>query len=356
MESEERNVFRIPTYDRREVLTLLKQDRKAYRKFQKLTGELQEELIGFCMGSRGLKMTYDPFFKEILNPVYHRERLERFLSCVLEEKVKIKIIYPNESRRLSAEASLVIMDMLVELESGVLINVEIQKLGYDFPGPRSACYSSDLVMREYTRIKAEKKKKFAYRDMGKVITIVVIENSVAQFHQNDHYIHHFKQVSDTGLDINLLQEYIFIALDVFREITHNVSTELEAWMFFLGSDNPGDIMKVTEAYPEFRELYEDVIKFQKKPEELVNMFSEILEIMDRNTVMDMIEERDRIIKEKDRELQTQGQKLQIQGQKLQTQGQKLQIKDRVIQSKDQELLTKDQEIEKLKRQIEQLNR
>ena len=33
-----------------------------------------------------------------------------------------------------------IMDIVGELESGALANVEIQKVGYRFPGQRSACY------------------------------------------------------------------------------------------------------------------------------------------------------------------------------------------------------------------------
>ncbi len=35
---------------------------------------------------------------------------------------------------------MIIMDIVVELESGALANVEIQKVGYRFPGQRSACY------------------------------------------------------------------------------------------------------------------------------------------------------------------------------------------------------------------------
>lgn len=231
-------------------------------------------------------------------------------------------ILPNESRRLSAGSSLLIMDMLVRLESGALVNLEIQKNGYDFPGQRSTCYSSDLVMREYSRVKKEKKKHFSYKDIGKVITIVVIENSSNIFHQMDGtFIHHFKQISDTGLKIDLLQEYIFVALDAFRENPHNISTELEAWMYFLGSDKPSDILRVTDAYPYFRELYEEILEFQRKPEELVNMFSSALEILDRNTVQYMIEERDKTIKEQSRELDK-----------------------------------KDREIDELKKQLKQLNK
>lgn len=40
------------------------------------------------------------------------------------------------------------MDVVVEFEGGALGNVEIQKVPYTFPGERSTCYSSDLVLRQ----------------------------------------------------------------------------------------------------------------------------------------------------------------------------------------------------------------
>ena len=310
-------VFRIPTYEREEVTALLQKDSAVFQQFQALTPVLREELISFCMGNRGLKITYDPFFKEIFNPVYHRERLERLISCILGEKVRIKKVLPTESQRLSSEASLIIMDILVELESGGLVNVEIQRISYDFPGPRGACYSSDLVMRQYAAVKAEREQAFSYRDLGKVITIVIVEKSSGAFLDNkDHYIHHFKQTSDTGLELDLLQEYIFITLDVYQEITHNISTELEAWMTFLSTDNPADIMALTEAYPYFKELYSDMIAFQRKPKELVNMFSEALEIMDRNTVKYMIEDRDEKIRQRDAQIEEQASEIEHQASKI----------------------------------------
>lgn len=318
---------------REEVINFLKQDLVTYQQFLNLTDSLQEELVGFCMGNRGLKITYDPFFKLIFDPVKHRLRLEKFLSAIIGEPVKIKNILPNESRRLAGEASFIIMDILVELESGKLVNVEIQKIGYEFPGQRSACYSADLIMREYASVKDRMKENFNYRHMEKVITIVIIENSTKEFHQTkESYIHHFKQMSDTHLELNLLQEYIFIALDIFHEITHNIITELDAWMFFLGSDKPADIMRVIEAYPYFRELYAELVTLQSKPRELVNMFSEELAIMDRNTAQYMIDEErkrvqelERLIREKDRKLEEKDQKLKENNQEIQK------LKDKVAQ-------------------------
>ena len=71
---------------------------------------------------------------------------------------------------------------------------------------------------------------------------------------------------------------------------HNEITELEAWLFFLSSDNPLHIRRIIEKYPFFCELYQDIIEFRKDPKELIRMFSESLRIADRNTIKLMIDE------------------------------------------------------------------
>ena len=109
-----------------------------------------------------------------------------------------------------------------EEQQNSLANVEVQKIGYSFPGQRSACYSSDLLLRQYKRVKGEKKKAFSYKDIKSVYTIVFFETSIKEFHEYpQNYIHKFKQQSDTGLELELLQKYVFIPLDIFHGIYHN---------------------------------------------------------------------------------------------------------------------------------------
>lgn len=287
---------------REQILALIKADENMYAQFLKLSKSMQEQMLEFCMGKRGLLITYDPFFKMIFNPEENPERLSVFLSALLKQKVVVKRVLPSESSRLTAEGSLLIMDILVELESGALANVEMQKIGYLFPGERGACYSSDLVLRQYARVKEERAEKFAYKDMEKVYTIVLMEKSGREFHAfPEDYYHYGKQEFDTGIELNLLQEYIYIPLDIFldnfHENTHNEIKELDAWLCFLSSDNLEDMLRILEAYPDFIALYREIMEFQAKPEELIGMFSEALEIMDRNTTRYMIEEQAKEIEE-----------------------------------------------------------
>lgn len=45
---------------------------------------------------------------------------------------------------------------------------------------------------------------------------------------------------------------------------HNIDNKLNAWLTFFSSDEPKDIMALISAYPEFRELYEEIASQAKK--------------------------------------------------------------------------------------------
>lgn len=191
------------------------------------------------------------------------------------------------------------MDILVQLASGALVNVEIQRCGYLFPGARCACYSSDLVMRQYSQVREQKRaenKTFSYKDIRKVYTIVLIQKITAEFHKfpND-YLHYSRQTFNTGLTLDMLQEYLIIPLDIFLKTKDNIDSKLDAWLYFIASSRLEDIQKVIAVYPEFCELYQEVFQFRFQPKEWISMFSEALRILDANTVQYMIEEQQKTI-------------------------------------------------------------
>ena len=106
----------------------------AYEEYLSLTEDFRREILDIVRGAKGLRITYDPFFKHVFDPVLHGERLSRLLTVIIGQQVTVKQVLPSQFKRLTAE------DIVVELESGALANVEIQKVGYRFPGQRSACY------------------------------------------------------------------------------------------------------------------------------------------------------------------------------------------------------------------------
>lgn len=213
---------------REEVLSLIHAQENLNDLFHQWTKSDQKIFLDCCTGARGLKVLYDGIFKEIFNPESTPERLEKLLSLILQKQVKIKTVLPNDSVRLGAESSLLYTDIIVELEDRSLSNVEVQKIGYAFPGQRCACYSADHLLRQYKRVRGEKGKKFHYRDIKNVYTIVFFEQSPEEFRKfPDKWLHIFCQKSNTGLSLELLQEYYFIPLDIFKKNMENKNIEKE---------------------------------------------------------------------------------------------------------------------------------
>ena len=240
-----------------------------------------------------------------------------------------------------------------EEQQNSLANVEVQKIGYSFPGQRSACYSSDLLLRQYKRVKGEKKKAFSYKDIKSVYTIVFFETSIKEFHEYpQNYIHKFKQQSDTGLELELLQKYVFIPLDIFRTIYHNNVksngknsanrrwNKTEAWLTFLSTDEPEIIIELIRQYPEFKEMYEEIYVMCQNVEKVMEMFSKELIQLDRNTVQYMIDEMQDTI--------------DVQKEKIDTQKEELEAKQETIDSQKATIDTQKEELEAARHRLREM--
>ena len=376
--------------EREDIKQEIRENPKLLEKYREWDEEQQEEFLDYCTGVKGVKILYDAFFKEIMNPENTPERLNELLSLLLGQSVTIKRVLPGDSTRLADEQSLLIMDILVELADTSLANVEVQKIGYRFPGQRSACYSSDLLLRQYKRVKGEKKKAFSYKDIKSVYTIVFFETSIKEFHEYpQNYIHKFKQQSDTGLELELLQKYVFIPLDIFRTIYHNnvksngkngggnCWNRTEAWLTFLSTDEPEIIIELISQYPEFKEMYEEIYVMCQNVEKVMEMFSKELIQLDRNTVQYMIDEMQDTIDVQKEELEakqetidtqkgeleqqkatisTQKNELEEQKTTINTQKEELEAKQNTIDTQKDEIETMKRQLQSVMAQIEQLKK
>ena len=106
------------------------------------------------------------------------------------------------------------------------------------------------------------------------------------------YLHKSDWSFDTGLELDLLQNFIFITLDIFQKNMENksIENELEAWLMFYSTQDPERIIELINKYPIFRQMYGDVYEVCRNMEKVMGMFSEELREMDRNTVQYMIDE------------------------------------------------------------------
>ena len=361
---ETRNIFYTNVNDLEEAM----KQKHLYADYTLLDETWKKRFDDYMTGKKTMPLTYDPFFKCMFHPDRHPDWLSHLLSAILGESVVVEQILPSENTAISVD-SLLIMDIVVRLSDGSLANVEIQKIPYMFTAERISCYSSDLLMREYSRLK--KDKNFKYSDMKKVYTIVLYEKTEGDFKDpmlQGAYIHHGKTRFDTRLKLNLLQEYFLIALDVFCQngytddkksgafeteliATHNNIPEtgfatndlsmdsLEGWLSILTAETMADVERVIRRYPWSEPIFREMSAYVNNPEEVILMFSEALKIADRNTVKYMIEElQDRVTQaEENQKLAEEGQQKEAKLRKQAEDGQQKEVQRRKRAEENQKL-------------------
>ena len=164
--------------------------------------------------------------------------------------------------------------------------------------------------------------------MKTVYTIIFFEQSSAEFKApdlNGAYLHQGKTTFNTGLQLDLLQQFYLISLDVFSENKYPLdkNNRLTAWLSLLATRDTQDLDTILAAYPWLEEIYQDMASYLRKPEEVLTMFSDALKILDHNTVQYMIDEMQNTI---------DGQKAEIAD------------KDSQLANKDSQLANKDSQL------------
>ncbi len=156
--------------------------------------------------------------------------------------------------------------------------------------------------------------------------------------------------------MNLLEEYVFVPLDILKEIVHNkeeIGNQLEAWLAFFCMDEPEWILKLSENYPQFREMYEEIYEMCRNLERVMQMYSKELQELDSNTVQYMIDEMQETINQKNNEIKEQASQLSEKDRELKAQAAKLGEKDKELAAQASQLSQKDEKIEEQAVQLSQ---
>jgi hypothetical protein len=72
--------------ERDEILREIKDNAGLLTMYSQWKGSQQEKFLDICSGAKGVKMLYDSFFKEVMNPESTPDRLSDFLSIILRKK------------------------------------------------------------------------------------------------------------------------------------------------------------------------------------------------------------------------------------------------------------------------------
>ena len=355
-----------------------------------------EEWIGryedFLKGKRSLPLLYDPFFKKIFNPVERRDRLSELVSCLLGQKVTVLEVFPNEDSQFLGV--MIIMDMVVLMADGSIANIEIQKISYDFQAERISCYSADLVLRQYKMITGKNESsmngssKPSYKDMRKVHTIILFENSnKSLISQVDKalYFHVGKTQFNTGIKIELLQDFVLVSLDTFKKYRYSdiregrikitdydydssqyndelVSEKMKRdrlkFLSLFVAETPQEIDRLIEIFPDLESVRQDINEYLERPGEVLSMFSEALRILDRNTAELMVDRmKDEIVdlKAHNDELTGKIDKLEVQTNQLEAQKDELEVQTDELKAHNDNLQEQNNELKdevaRLKQQL-----
>ncbi len=160
------------------------------------------------------------------------------------------------------------------------------------------------------------------------------------------YKHFFQQKSDTGVELELLQYYAYICLDVFKEEKPRVGKKIDTWLEFLTIQDTDKMEAFLKKNKSFQTVYDRVILMSKDREGLMNMITDMLENEDiagsiNRTNESIIKrqrrelaEKDKILKEKEKAHQRELQ------EKEKTYREELQEKDALINELKRQLATK----------------
>ena len=287
-----------------EALNLIKSVPKAYKIFSDFNDNNKRLVLDFMQRNSSLNISSDVLFKHIFDFDRCPDRIEALISSILGEDITIEQLLPNEGIRLNESSSLVIMDIICRDSKGRIINIEMQKLGYLFPGERASCYSADMIMRQYNKLRGQLKSSFQYKDMKPTYLIILMEKSSEEFRSvSPEYFHELEYQYSSKAVVSNLSNIVYISLDTFNKYVHNIDTDRDAWLTFLSATDFSKIIKLLETHPQFIELYKELAVFRQDPERLMNMVSEMIRELDHNTVMYMIDELKSEIEQKDAEIE-----------------------------------------------------
>lgn len=278
------------TYE--EALAKIRCDVASYNTFLSFPEDERQAFLEYFCGNRSMYITYDNVFRKIFSPSEKQKRLADFISAILGIPIKSLREITREGTQLVDKGSLVIMDIVLETMDGSIIDVEMQKIGYLFPGERSDCYMADSIMRQYNRIKDELGAAFTYDQMKPSYLIIIMEQSPKVFSDAfPEYIHIKQHGFNTGIKLVSLDNVRYISLDTFNRVMQNksISNDLEAWLTLLSSSKVEKIEELINYNPEFLDIYREIAAFRTAPSEVISMFSEALAQMDRNTERYMID-------------------------------------------------------------------
>ena len=176
-----------------------------------------------------LKLKSDIVFKAFFSKAGNERFLNDFLNAILGENVKIKIIkHDARLEQLVLEEKYGVLDLEVELESGEIVDIEMQLKDYRNIEERTTFYAAK-------KISEQKGIGKYYEGLKKVIIISILDYSITPLPE---YVTETVRVAKNyrEYEINNLVKYYYIELKKFRNQTPNMKEKLNQWIAFIDGE------------------------------------------------------------------------------------------------------------------------
>ena len=196
-----------------------------------------------------LKMKDDILFKVFFSR--NQKNLKSFLGAILGKDLKIaRVTHDARLEQLAKEMKYGILDLEVELETGEIVNVEMQVKDYNNIEQRTTFYASKKIVEQL-------EPKQDYSMLKKVIIIAILDFSITDLPE---YLLETVRIirGHDDYESNNEVKYYYIELDKFRKQNPDMSNILNQWLAFIDMER--------------RDLLEMAMKNNKEIEEAVEKY------------------------------------------------------------------------------------
>lgn len=179
-----------------------------------------------CVDTQLLSMKSDIVFKAFFSKTGNERFLQSFLGSLLGEELQIKkIIHDSRLEQLVKESKYGILDLDVELESGEILNIEMQLQNYHNIEERATFYASKKIAEQLG-------PRENYKQLKRVIVISILDYNLTDLPE---YITKTVRVADQHRDfaLNNIVSYYFIELKKFREQNPDMTLLINQWLAFI---------------------------------------------------------------------------------------------------------------------------
>lgn len=129
--------------------------------------------------------------------------------------------------------------------------------------------------------------------MRKVYTVVFFGEDIPTFRELPNtYLHHAKYRTEEGMELPLLQEYLFVELEKFEKLTQEIDTEEKAWLKLLLAKDRDSLLELGTNFTSLQNPTKDVILFSKETKKEPHMIWEEDEYMIRDHILKLQRQRD----------------------------------------------------------------